>query len=887
MRLTGNKPISIINFTMEAVNKLLFTLGLLILPMMTWSQSWLQQPVNLSEDKRTISTTLLQLSEASGVTIAFNSSWKSMSNEVSFAARQLPLEQALTQCLKDTELGFRTKNRRIIIYQIDEVRFRLSGYLEDAQSGERLVAATIWNPQTGADVLTNNYGYFSVELDKGTHSLAFSYLGYQAQQKTIQLYSDQTMTIALESSIFLPEVVVLNRPDSSSNTVLNTASTLLLSGQQIRDFPALGGENDLMAYLHQLTGIQRGADGLGGLFVRGGSGDQNLVLLDDVPLFQPTHSLGVFSVVNPLLIRSARFYQDAYPARYAGRLSSVLDIRTKEGNTHQQVLEGEVNTFITKLMVEIPLQENKSGLLLAARRTHIDPWIRRFSAQQKFDRFEEGETNYHFYDLNLKFHHTFSEQDRFFLSLYRGQDRYDNLTIATYEEENDLSAIFYDDIFQDLSWSNTVGSMRWNHLFSNKLFANTTLTYSRYSYRSENDWYQEDIFPPDTITYYNYSRFQSIIKDARLKVDFDYYASQQHHLQWGIAGLLRSYIPGALDVQIQEDSLRLEEIISSSEEEFLTPAYQTSEWSLYGEDEIKLADKWTLNLGVHLAAFFNQQDRFIRLQPRMLLRHQASDNFTARLSLSRMNQFVHLLTFSGANLPSDLWVPSTREYGPEQAWQSALGVHWKIAPKWMMKWSAYYKYMDGILQYLEEAQLPQLEENIAEFWESQVSQGSSNSYGSEITLQRTGPSNQIHMMYAYQQSQRRFPELNQGNTFPFAFDRPHKIVFNYNQKLSSKAAIKLHWEYSSGRPITLISSDFRFLPLDNFLFPYKEQLSAINDFRLADYHRLDLSFHWNFMRKDHFQHSLQLGIYNAYNRSNSYFAYVYEDESFPADSGLQ
>lgn len=867
--------------------KLIPLLLLLSLSYQLSAQAWLDQAVTLQVEEQPLSEVLFMLSEQTNVALVFNSAWPEMEQGISIQVDDKPLRQVLQECLTPANLGFKISGVVVSIVRLRPSKYRLSGYLEDRATGERLVSATIWSAKLGKGVTTNGYGFFSWELPAGKSQISCSYLGYQTMTFDIDLHTDQNVLWTLDASVDLPEVIV--RPENTGvGIVRGNQGDHFLSREQLQQQAGLGGEPDVFAIVHQQTATQRGADGLGGLYVRGGRSDQNLVLLDDVPVFQPTHSLGLFSVINPLLMRSAEFFPDAFPARFAGRLSSVLDVRTKEGSTQASSVEASTSLLVSSIVVETPLVQGKSGLLLAARRSHIDPWLRRYSSRQKLARDEEGQTDYHFYDLNAKWHTKLGANDRLLLSLFRGRDNYGDYNYGEFlfDEEVEQEGFFIEELWQDLSYSNTIGALRWNHLFNGQLFANTTATYSRFNYRSDNTYYYDEVLGTDTLLSFNYSRFQSSIRDLRLKTDFDYFPSQIRQASFGATALWRTFLPGALQVNIEEDSLRIDEVVSLWEQSLVREPDEAWEFGLYSQQQWQWDNGWVLRLGGHMAFFQRNQHWYTSLQPRLLLQYQAKPQWQWRFSFDRMTQFLHQLTYSGAGLPTDLWVPATAEYGPSQTWQMTLGGRHIWNDRWQSSLQLYYKWQDELLRYFDETQIPKLEETTGDFWELEVVSGSADNWGLTWNNQWMWPNAKLQLLYAYQQNRHVFPELNEGNPFPFSFERPHKVILGGHFNISTKCKLQFHWEYASGRPITLVASEYRFAALDNFLFPIDEQLSTLNGYRLPAYHRLDISLHWQFRRPQTI-HTIVLGMYNTYNRQNTFFAYQYEDSFFPEDSGLR
>jgi hypothetical protein len=849
-------------------HRALLVIGLLLSGLQASGQAWLNQPISINAVNESRANLLFQISEQADVGVTFNSTWFEFKERIDLTAEQRSVKEILDLIFAGTSLAYEATET---LLSIKRKRIILSGYLEDANNGERLVGGNVYAPASQRGVVTNSYGFFSLEVPASDSVFQFSYLGYETASLNLPLENK----VRLRPDADLPEVVVLAYPETPGLFPSKSGSSHRITGQQLQRHGGVGGEADIFNLLHQTTDSQRGADGLGGIFVRGGGADQNLTLLDDAPVFQPSHAFGLFSVINPLIVRSAVFHQDGFPARFGGRLGSVLDVRSREGNTKHVAAELALSTIATKLSLEVPTFKNKGAFLLAARRTHLDPLIAGTSRRRKDRLGDIGEVNYDFYDLNLKWHHTLSSKDKIYLSGYRGGDAYGNLNYAAFSfEENGQSNTYEEDLTQDLDWGNTKGTLRWNHLFNDRLFANTTLTYGKYSYLSDNLLDTREAGITDTVNTFFYGHFQSVIRDLNLKVDFDYYQGD-HHFRFGAFALSRRFLPGAVLDEFSQDSISREEIISASDEEFSYPGFNSTEGGVYLEDQFEIGPEWRLTMGLRFTAYHFETATHFLPQPRLSLGWQKGENTSVRLSLDRMVQALHLLTDSGANLPTDLWVPATSDFSPQDSWQVSLAAGGSPAPALSLQFNAYYRTMRNLLQYSDEINWPSLANDSAEFWEEQVVQGTGHSYGLSLNFKHQGDRQILSGGYFYSRSLRTFSGLNSGEVFPFSFDRPHKIMLNLERQITDKLRLHAHWELASGRPITLLETDTEYDPLDNFPSFNYVQLTDLNDFRLSAYHRLDLALEWRWHQKR--PQSLQIGIYNIYNRANAYYAYDYND----------
>lgn len=853
-----------------------FLLLLSLFSVSAFGQGTLEQQVTLEASNITRSAALFRLSEIVQLDIGFAGNLPGLDETINLSVVSTPLSEVLDRLLTGTKLTYEMREKRLVILRRPLQFFTLSGYLEDKSSGERLVAAAVWVNGTRRGVTTNGYGFFSLQLPEEPTVVSFSSLGYPEKRQTFSLRENKVVVIGLSADLNLPEVVV--RSSLKNNAIGGLGLGVFEVGPAtLNRFRGLAGEASLFDYVYQQSNSQRGADGLGGFFVRGGGADQNLVLLDDVPIFQPAHSFGLFSVINPAIIRNATFFQEGFLAKYGGRLASILDVRSREGNSKRRAVSVEIGTLATKFSVELPAADRKGSLLLAARRTHIDPLLKSISRSRKADERSEGLLNYSFYDVNLKWHRELSAKNKVYLSLYRGRDTYFNTNYfeETFVEPSGDVVDYAEERSQDLSWGNTVGSLRWNHLMNDRTFANTTLTYSRYSYRSDNLLFFSEFAMEDSLQSTSYGGFSSGINDWRLKTDFDHY-TQQHHYQFGAEILVRQFTPGAIFDEFSEERVLAGERIDEAVEALEFPSYGAQQFTVYGSDRWQFGESVSLTAGLRASLFSHGGATFFNLDPRLRINLKTSPKTSHQFSLERMHQPLHLITSSGASLPTNLWVPASGRLGPQESWQASVTNHFLASQHWAITLSGYYRSMSNLIRFAESVNLPGLEETPADFWEDQVISGEGKSLGVSASLGWQKQDNHFKFGYFYQRSTRSFTDLNDSSSFPFAFDRPHKITLRAERKLGKRLTATIHWEYASGRPITLLELAGNFEPLDNFPVQETRQLSTVNGYRLRAYHRLDFSVRRNW-RNGNTQHQFQLGLYNAYNQSNQYYSYLSQD----------
>ncbi|MEZ5039162.1 MAG: TonB-dependent receptor [Saprospiraceae bacterium] len=734
-------------------------------------------------------------------------------------------------------------------------RYTISGYILDESSGENLLAANVYESNSGSGTTSNTYGFFSLTLPADTVNLHFSYIGYQAQNIRFDLKRDTTFTISLSSSVSLATVEVtaerLERIEESSQM-----SRMEVPVEQIKKLPSLLGEVDVLKTLQLLPGVQSGGEGQTGLYVRGGSPDQNLVLLDGVPVYNVSHLLGIFSVFNADAIKNVTLTKGGFPARFGGRLSSILEINMKEGNLQEFHGEGSIGLISSKLTLEGPIKKGKTAFLIAGRRTYADlvfgPIIK---ASQSAD--TDLKVKLFFYDLNAKFQHKINDKHRLFLSAYLGADVFGN-------KYNDLVA--NESYNTGIDWGNLISALRWNWQLNNKLFANTTLTYSRYKI---------DFFiGTESGTGNDFTRFDakylSGIQDQAAKIDFDYIPNPKHYIRFGASATNHEYNPGALALKNADPDFNIDTLLGSSK------AYST-EYSVYVEDDMKLG-ALKANLGLHASAFNVEGKWYSSLQPRLGLRYLMSNNLAVKASFSTMWQYINLLTSESINLPTDLWVPSTQRILPQQSWQAALGVARTFKDQYEISVEGYYKKMHNVLSYKEGSSfLFGFESD----WQDKVTQGDGESYGLELFLQKKKGRTAGWIGYTLSWNWRQFDEINNGKRFPFRYDRRHDLSIVLTHELTDRITFSSAWVFGSGNAITLPL--YRY-PVDAYTFggpntvPYFDEVESGGDknaFRMSDYHRLDVSITFS-KKKPKWERQWVIGVYNAYYHRNPY--YVISDE---------
>ncbi|MDX1941036.1 MAG: TonB-dependent receptor plug domain-containing protein [Saprospiraceae bacterium] len=841
----------------------ILSLSLVFLSAVAVAQSALDVPVNLGVKEVSLEQALLKLIQDYDVRLSFSNNILP-DIQISANFKKKPLRQVLDALLEDTDISYREIGNQIVLYQKErpdvERKFTISGFVEDADTGERLIAASVYDRRLGKGVETNEYGFFSLTLPQGDIQLSVNYLGYIPQEYNFKLNSDKRLQIELNASLLLPVVEIIAH-DSIVSDLRSGHSSDYFNAEDIEQLPALGGEPDLIRATHLLPGVQTGTDGIGGIHVRGGNAEHNLILIDGVPVYNALHAAGLFSVFNTDAIRSAQLIKGGFSARYGGRLSSVLDVHTKEGNLNRLSGTAEIGLLTARASLEGPLIKEKSSFFVSARRSFLNWYTRPISEDEKAKQGIKGKTLYDFFDVNAKVNYEFSPKDKVYLSYYQGNDHFDNDGFSsdsfTYYSNRweDTVRIRYDSWYgESLSWGNTVAAARWNHIFGNKLFANTTLTYSRFAtniYYGEVDslvWSNRDTTLQRV---YDFGRFRSSIEDVGGRMDFDWLLSPSQTIRFGWGLTEHQFNPGALTYN------EIIEYIGPEDVQGNDPINSTESFA-YLESNMVLGSKFALNIGVHAARLKVQEKTYNLLQPRLSAYWSVGERFGMKAAYGEMAQFLHLLSNSSIGLPTDLWVPATADVPPQQAWQASTGFDYDFKVL-ELSIEGYYKKMHNLLNYTEGAYF-------LNDWEENVTSGQGRAYGIEMLLRKSKGNTTGWMAYTLSWSDRRFELINLGERYPFKYDRRHDLKIVLQHAFSKWMRVSASWIVSSGFAVSLPIAEYYYEKPNGNSVPVIDYGSK-NQFRMPYYHRLDISANFNFKTRS-FWHDVNIGFYNLYNRKN-------------------
>jgi hypothetical protein len=743
-------------------------------------------------------------------------------------------------------------------------RFTISGYISDAESGERLIGATVFDKNSAQGTISNTFGYFSLSLPSDSVHLLVSYVGYTASKQSFYLNADQTLSVKLDPAGILKEVeIVAERYERIEERA--QMSRIDVPIEQIKQVPALLGEVDVLKALQLLPGVSSGGEGQSGLYVRGGGPDQNLILLDGVPVYNASHLFGFFSVFNADAIKDVSLTKGGFPARYGGRLSSVIEINMKEGNENEFHGEGSIGIVASKLTLEGPIQKGKSSFIVSGRRTYIDLLAQPLIQASLKSEGSEGKIGYYFYDLNAKVNHRFSDKDRVYLSFYTGKDKF-YLNLTENYDYNDYEDRF--NVRSGLGWGNVTTALRWNHIFKPKLFANATLTYSRYNFNTEAGGGERSRMLPDGE--WEESEFRlnyfSGIDDVAAKLDFDYMPLPNHLVKFGANAIVHTFHPGQFDTKIVEtDGLNIETSIGQ-------PDVHATEFATYVEDDWKIGSRLRVNYGLHLSGFVLKDDPYLSLQPRINARYLFDGGWALKGAFSTMRQYIHLLTNESIGLPTDLWLPTTKQVKPQDSWQVALGVAKTLGDGYEFSVEGYYKEMDNVIAFKEGASLFQFSD-----WQSRITQGHGNGYGAEFFIQKKRGRLNGWIGYTLSWANRQFDELNLGREYPYKYDRRHDFEVVASYKINDRIKLSGTWVFATGNAVTFGTSKY-LAPS-----PYHDPRYGVdwvtthtpvrNNFRYQSYHRMDFGIDF-VKQKKRFERTWSFGAYNAYNRKNPFFLYL-------------
>lgn len=735
-------------------------------------------------------------------------------------------------------------------------QFTISGHVRDASSGEELIGANVYDPVSGSGAVTNLYGFYSLTLPAGDYRLEFSYIGFNSRIIEVQLNENRTFDIELgETPVAVQEVVVTaEREDRNVESV--GMSKEKMSIEKIRTIPVVFGEVDLIKAIQLLPGVKTVGEGQSGFFVRGGGSDQNVILLDEAPVYNASHLLGFFSVFNADAIKDVQLYKGGIPASYGGRLSSVLDIRMKDGNNKKFSGSGGIGTISSRLTLEAPIVREKGSFIVSGRRTYADLFIPLAAANDSTLK----NSKLYFYDLNLKANYRLSEKDRLFLSGYFGRDVFASNGAR-------------------IEWGNGTGTLRWNHVFSNKLFSNLTFIYSDFDYA---------ISETDNVEGF---KWDSKVRDLSLKFDFNYFLNPRNNIKFGYQGIRHRFSPG------YARGIGDETIFNS----FKLPETTSLEHGVYIENEQEISPTLSVAYGLRASLFqnigaatvfrYNEHyevsdsvkypkgkvfQSYFNLEPRLGLRYKIDEDKSVKASFNRMVQYLQLASNSQSASPLDIWFPASPNVKPQIADQIALGYFQNFQDNaFETAIEIYYKKTQNALDFKDYAELL-----LNEYLEGELRFGEARAYGIELLVKKNKGRLTGWVGYTLSKTERRIEEINRGNWYNTNYDKTHDISVVLNYELSKRSSFSFNWVYGTGAPTTFPTG--RLYYNDQVIPVYSDR----NAYRMPDYHRMDVSYVLKNREKPGRKlfWDLNFSIYNVYNRHNAYTIAFKEDKDKPGNT---
>jgi len=733
-------------------------------------------------------------------------------------------------------------------------QFTISGSVKDSTNGEDIYGAQVKVVELeNVGALTNAYGFYSLTLDAGTYTLLFRASGFDPKEVTVELTQDMTINMELDIPKEIQEIgpVIVNAEKENENITSSEMNVTKFTPKDIETIPVLFGEQDIMKTLQLTPGVKGAGEGNAGFYVRGGGADQNLILLDEAPVYNASHLLGFFSVFNSDAIKDVALYKSGIPAEYGGRASSVMDVKMRDGNKKKFGASGGIGLISSRLTLEAPIVKDKGSFIVSGRRSYADVFL-------KLSRDEDQRnTQLFFYDLNMKANYKFGEKDRVFISGYFGRDQFG-----------------FSDIF-GFNWGNQTATVRWNHIFSNKLFSNTSFIYSNFDY-AFNVGEGEDGFG-----------VKSSIQDFNLKQDFSYYLNSNNTIKFGVQGIHHTFRPGALTGGNE-----------SFNEIVLDPRYAL-EVGAYIQNEQKIGSRFNVMYGLRYSGFnlmgegkayeFNEDgiltderdygswesiQYYHGLEPRLSMSYVLTEKNSIKASYNRNLQFIHQLSNSTTSSPTDVWVPSSNNIKPQIADQVALGYYHNFRDN-MFRTSTeiYYKDLQNQIDYRTGAQTV-----LNDLVEGELVFGDGRAYGLELQIEKKKGKLTGWISYTLSRSLRTFADIDNGNEFPARQDRIHDISIVLMYKLSDAIALSTSWVYYTGDAVTFPSGKYE---VGGATLPFYTER---NGYRFPDYHRLDLGCTWYFKERKKFEHNMNFSIYNAYGRENAFAIDFRENPDDPSET---
>lgn len=780
---------------------------------------------------------------------------------ISIDVTNQPIDKVLDTLFSGTALQYRFADGNIFIKKIDLVaepstkvdkqqsnrNYTLHGTIKDGKTGEVIIGASLSVLRNSIGTLSNDYGFYSLKLSPGNYSIQVSAIGFKSKGVNVSLNMDLTLDISMESEITSLQNVTVKSSRSDRSLRNPQMSMERVDVHEVKNIPVLFGERDILKTIQLLPGVKSAREGNSGFYVRGGATDQNLILLDEAPVYNASHLLGFFSTFNSDAIKNVTLYKGAMPAQFGGRLSSVLDIKMNDGNNQDYSVSGGLGLIASRLNIEGPIEKDRSSFLLSGRRTYADLFLKFFGDSSL------RKTRLYFYDLNTKLNFSLGKKDRLFLSGYFGRD------------------VLSQDKLTGINWGNVTGTLRWNHIFNKNLFSNTSLIYSKYDYKinvnSESTGFG----------------ILSRIRDLNLKEELQWYLNAKNTVTMGINSIHHTIRPGEISVTGVSGTAGLPDRYSFENAAFISNAWKpNSKWGLtYG---IRISAFTILGKGdyYHLNSAGETTDTvhykrgevvksYISAEPRLAASYQLNTSSSLKISYTRNSQNLHLISNSTTSSPTDKWVASTNIIKPEIADQVAIGYYKDLRDsRYEFSFETYYKSMQRQIDYRDGAQV-----FTNDAIETQLLFGKGRAYGVEFLLRKKAGKLNGWISYTLSKTERKIDGINNNSWYDARQDRTHDIAIVAMYQATEKWMLSANWVFYTGDAVTFPSGKYR---VNNEVYFY---YSERNGYRMPNYHRLDLGATRQLKKRKHFSSELNISVFNAYGRANAYQINFKESETRP------
>ena len=822
---------------------------MLLMSHFSFSQN-LEKRISVSIKNKTLKKAILKIEKKSNISFSFNSNLNNLKNRITYSAENKTIKQILDDILPENNLKYIVVEDHLVFKKLKNLqtdfkakKFVLSGYIKDKKNGETIIGANIFSDSAEYGTISNTYGFYSLTLPEGEYVFHFSFIGYQNINKKIELTKDIDLSLDLDEINFDINEVEIIASDDDKYIERNQLSEMKFSSQVLSQLPGFVGDVDIIKSLNTIPGISSYGDGSTLFYVRGGNSDQNLVLIDEAVIYNPTHLFGFFTALAPNSIKDVTVYKGDFPARYGGRLSSVININSKDGNMKRFGFSGSLGLFTTNLSVEGPIAKDKSSFFISGRKSNLD-WLNNFSDN-------EHALDFGFYDIHTKFNFKFNNKSRFYFTFYKGNDDYSRFTTSSVKTYG-------------ISWDNTVGTLRWNYIFNNKLFANTTVNFSQYNYflfisREDNNYWN------------------SSIRNISIKSDYTFYLNPKNTIRGGVK--ISNQYCNSGNIYFSDDAIQ----------QFapVIPRYYSNEYTFYVSNEQKIDKKFSVRYGLRLPIWQNfgpttvysfdsqyhvngKEDIIdganyystVIPEPRINIKYQINKTRALKASYNRCVQFMQVLTNSTSPFTSlEVWVPSGPNIKPQKLDQFSLGYFQKLFKNdGFFSVESFYKKFYNQIDYEDH---PNMLYN--PLIEGELRFGEAYAYGIEFLFRKTKGDFTGWVGYTYSKTFKKINDINDDKTFPSFYDRPHDLSISLSYKAGKHWSFSANWFYISGGAI---STPTGFYENNGYTIPvYGEK----NNDRLPDYQRLDISINFKFSKPGNkFQHSLLLTLYNALGNENPF-----------------